>query len=229
SIKPDTTITELAGMCYTSDSSLSRLALKLGYKNFNAFKQDILGMKNEFDDLFIDNNFFNHMSGTTYMNIVCDSIKNIDHEKLVKDIDYLCQLIMLSDNIYFFATHIPGDMTKIIQRATLAAGKYVTFYTDREMQLALAKTTKRDDLCIFISLEGTLVSEKKITLPIVASGSRMVLITQIADMKFSSYFDYVISLGERNKDFTGKFKLLYFIDCFIYQFFHYSNQLKKIP
>lgn len=226
-IKPNITISELATLCYTSDSSLSRLAIKLGYQNFNELKQDILNMNDEFNDLLIDNSFLNTMSGSTYAENIFSAIKSINHINLIKDIDYLCQQILAAKNVYFFATHIPGDMTKMIQRALIASGKYVEFYSDREMQFSLAKTTQSNDLCIFISLEGTLVSEKNITIPIVSSGASTVLITQIADMKFSSYFDYIISLGERNKDFTGKFKLLYFIDCFINRLFYHTKQQSK--
>lgn len=222
-IKPNTTISELAEMCYTSDSSLSRLAVKLGYKNFHGLKQDILNTSDELEELLIDNSFLNTMDYSSYTNSILWALRGMNHEKLVRDIDILCDLILQTTNIYFFATHIPADLSKMMQRIIIATGKYVTFFTDKEMQIALVDTVTCHDLCIFISLEGTLISEKNITIPVVSSQAKTVLITQNKNMKFASYFDTVISLGEHNEDFTGKFKLLYFMDCFMNRFFHHSK------
>lgn len=218
-VSDNITINELSTICYTSAASLSRFANRLGYKHFNDMKQDYLGIKNEFNDLQIDNAFLNTHMLDSYSKIIAKSIRSIDEFELKNHIDVLCKLIFEYKNVYLFATHIPGEIASIIQRAVLSSGKYIQYISDKHQQIQVAQTFNDNDLCILISMEGTLIMEKDITIPILSSNARSILITHNSNMKFSSAFDYVIPIGNHDPDFTAKYKLLLFADFFINRYF----------
>lgn len=107
-----------------------------------------------------------------------------------------------------------------MQRAILTTGKFIEFYPRKEHQMEVAKQIRRDDLCIFLSLEGTLLMEKAITIPAIISLAKNVLITQNVHIKFSEQFTQVIGLGGHDSESIGKYKLLFFIDCLLNRYYH---------
>lgn len=129
-------------------------------------------------------------------------------------------MIFNANRVFIFATHIPGDLANILQRALLTSGKYVEFYTRKEHQIEIVKQVQKDDLCIFISLEGTLLMEKAITIPAIISLAKNVLITQNSQIKFSQQFSDIIVLGNHDEESLGKYKLLFFIDSLINCYYH---------
>lgn len=70
------------------------------------------------------------------------------------------------------------------------------------------------DLALFVSLEGSHVAKREITLPITNSGATTVLLTQNPEMKLNSFFNHIISIGDHNIERSGKYKLLLFIEYF---------------
>lgn len=129
-------------------------------------------------------------------------------------------MIYEAQRVFIFATHIPGDLASILQRALLTASKNVEFYPQKEHQMELVKQIRPNDLCIFISLEGTLLMEKAITIPAIISLANIVLITQNSQIKFSQQFSNTIVLGSYDDESLGKYKLLFFIDCLINRYYN---------
>ena len=72
----------------------------------------------------------------------------------------------------------------------------------------------KDDLALFVSLEGSHISQREMTLSITDTGATSVLITQNPDMKLNSVFDHILSLGDHDIERSGKYKLLMFIEYF---------------
>lgn len=222
----DVTISELAKACYTSVSSISRFATNLGYSNFNEMKADYIGIKDEYDDLQVDNSYLSNHTLNEYKNRIIQAMELIDDRELQAYVTKLCEVIYAYDNVYLFATHIPSNIVSIMHRAILSTGKYIEFVQDKHQQAAVAKTAGKEDLFIMVSLDGMLVMAKEITIPILMSQAKRVLVTQNAKVKFAEKFDLVIPLGEVTKSFTAKYKLLLFVDFFINTYFTYVNKQK---
>ncbi len=219
-IKKKTSLQDIAEMCYTSPSSMSRFSQQLGYPSFNDFKEDCLGIEEEQNEQIIDSAAFRQIDMLSFIDKIKNSIDTIDDKKLMEQIDLLCDYIHQAERIIIFATHIPGDLANIFQRAILTTGKNIEFYPRKEHQIEVVKEIRQNDLCIFISLEGTLLMEKAITIPAIISLAKNVLITQNAQAKFSQQFTDVITLGEHDDESVGKYKLLFFIDCLINHYYH---------
>ncbi|WP_294578818.1 hypothetical protein [uncultured Thomasclavelia sp.] len=54
-------------------------------------------------------------------------------------------MIFNANRVFIFATHIPGDLANILQRALLTSGKYVEFYPRKEHQIEIVKQVHKDD------------------------------------------------------------------------------------
>lgn len=220
-IQHKNSLSELSELCYTSQSSISRFAHKLGYTNFSEFKLDIINTQEELNEMIIDTNAHHQFHIQNFSLEICQSLQSINQLQLTEDIEILCQYIHNAHRIFIFATHIPGDMANIMQRAFLTTGKFVEFYPQKEHQIKIAKHISKNDLCIFISLEGMLLMEKSITIPAIISLCKNVLITQNPQIKFANQFSQVISLGEHDNENIGKYKLLFFIDLLLNAYYHH--------
>ncbi len=208
-----TNLQNFADICYTSPASISRFSQRTGYLTFNDFKADCLGVKDELDEMIIDTHALQTLEFKNFYDEISNGLSTIDEDQLNKQIDQLCHMINQASRIFIFATHIPGDIACMLQRALLTTGKYVEFFPRKEHQMEIVKEIRSNDLCIFISLEGTLLMEKGITVPAIVSLAKNVLITQNIHVKFSESFSLVVGLGEHNNEITGKYKLLFFVDC----------------
>ena len=220
SITHKTSRQDFANICYTSQSSISRFAQKIGYSSFNAFKSDCLNVQEELQELAIDNAAFQDIDFNKYTSDISHCLLQMQNDFPLSELDQICDFIHDAKRILIFATHIPGDLGNILQRGLLTTGKFVEFYPRKEHQMKIAKEIQKDDLCIFISLEGTLLMEKTITIPAIMSSSTSILITQNIHTKFSQHFTKVIGLGKHDHETIGKYKLLFFIDCLLHQYYH---------
>lgn len=218
-INKKTNLQDLADLCYTSPASISRFSQKIGYLTFNNFKEDCIGVKDELNEMIIDSHALQTLDFNNLSADISSGLSTIDVSQLNAQIDQLCDMINKTSRIFIFATHIPGDIACMLQRALLTTGKYVEFFPRKEHQMEIVKEVCSNDLCIFISLEGTLLMEKSITVPAIISLAKNVLITQNIHNKFTESFSLIIGLGEHDAEIIGKYKLLFFVDCLINRYY----------
>lgn len=219
-IKKKTSLQDIADLCYTSQSSISRFSQRLGYANFNDFKSDCLGIQEELHEMIIDNRAMSIIDFDGYVQTITYSLLKTRNKPIFQQISQLCDYIYEAKRVFIFATHIPGDIACILQRGLLTSGKFVEFYPSKEHQIEVVKQVSSDDLCLFISMEGTLLMEKAITIPAIISLAKNVLITQNVHNKFAEQFTQIIGLGEHDGESLGKYKLLLFIDCVLNCYYH---------
>lgn len=219
-IKKRTSLQEFADICFTSQSSISRFSQRLGYANFNDFKADCIGIQEEENEMIIDTRSIRKVDYSEYAKALSEALVEMQNYPIDQEIETLCQYIYSAKRVFVFATHIPGDLACILQRAILTTGKFIEFYPRKEHQIEIVKQVRQDDLCIFLSLEGTLLMEKAITIPAIISLAKNVLITQNVHVKFSEQFTQVIGLGKHDNESIGKYKLLFFIDCLLNCYYH---------
>lgn len=223
-IDKEMTISQMAEMCYTSVSSISRFATNLGYENFNHMKNDYVGILDEYTDLRVDNSFFKRESFDGVKAKIIAGLESIELHEVESDAEYLSKEIMSHDSVIIIATHIPNNIMSILHRALIAQGKYVKFVVDKHQQILATRNAKAGDLFIVASLEGTLTMDRDITLPLLTSEAKRIIITQNESIKFAAEFDRIILIGKASGDFVGKYKLMFFVDYLInYLYYKMDN------
>lgn len=219
-IEKEITITQMAEMCFTSVSSISRFANNLGYENFNEMKNDYIGIKDEYTDLRVDNSYFKRESTQTVKSKILYGLESMHLKDLDNAAKYIAEEVSKHDSITLLSTHIPNNIMSIFHRAMLAQGKYINFIVDKHQQVFAAKHAKEGELFIVVSLEDTFAMNREITLPLVTSKAKKILVTQNEHMKFAQEFDKVIQLGDASEDYVGKYKLMFFVDYLIHYFYN---------
>jgi len=216
------TISQIAEDCHISTASVTRFAQSIGYNGFSNLKQDFKTIKYERDELKLDfkakqkeNDPSNETTAlqNEFQEVVQDFktfSQAIDFDRIEK----LCDLIHGANDIYIIATLIPENLSHILQTTLLNAGKFAYSFPSIKQQYAIADKITSNDLALFVSLEGSHIMQREMTLSITNTGATSVLLTQNPGMKLSAVFDHIISLGEHDIERSGKYKLLMFIEYF---------------
>lgn len=218
-IDGNTPISVVAELCNTSCSSISRFINKLGFSGFSEFKESFVRLNTERIELKISN-----CSDLNAIKSLSESI-TLSMEDLVSTFDLhimndLVDAVHDAKRIVIFTTRITGNLSLILQHALLTTGKFVMLYPQTHDQVHVAHNLTEGDLAIFISMEGTLLMNKAVTIPVISSNIKTVLITQSKKQKFSEHFDLIISLGNHEASRVAKYKLLFYIDIFINRYYN---------
>lgn len=215
--KRSITITDIAKACHLSEASVTRFAKKLGYEGFSEFKKDYFLMQLEENELELDllvkkEKQPSHDLLLNELQTVSDEFHYFIEHFDFKQLEKISNKIQESQRIYLFSTLIPGNITMILQTFLLSCGKEAVYPVDSRKQHEIIPQLKADDLVMIVSLEGSLVMQKDLTLSIINSKADNLLVTQNPHMKLSSLFDTVVSLGTHDLERTGKYKLLAFME-----------------
>lgn len=216
-------ISKVAEDCHISKASVTRFAQSIGYKGFSNLKRDFEIIKYERDELKLD--FRAKSTSTVASNSTIELQKEFaqvakDFHKYSQQIDFeaieiLCNLIYNANEVYIISTLIPENLSQILQTTLLNSGKMTHSFPSINQQFNnIPKMISKDDLALFVSLEGSHVSQREMTLSITNTGATSALVTQNPEMKLNSVFDYIISLGNHDIERSGKYKLLMFIEYF---------------
>ncbi|MGX6978228.1 MurR/RpiR family transcriptional regulator [Vagococcus elongatus] len=219
------TLRHIAEECYTSKSSVHRFIKKLGYASFSEFQMSYYNIPTTRREAKIDaqivakgnnsndNEFIRHR-----FDLILNDLNAYREEINLAQIEYVADLIHQYKHVHIYSTMIPGNLAEILQFQLLAAEKHIEYFPLLGDQIKMAETLDKDSLAIFISLEGSYISNKELTLKIIASDAYRLLITQNPNMKFSNLFDKVVPLGSHHHELSGKYKLLIFIEFLIHKY-----------
>lgn len=224
---------KISEACHTSIASITRFAQELGYTGFSDFKKDFDLLRFEKQEMQIDLKVFNknkNRSKTNSTDLLRDEMRevaavftNYIEEIDLKMIEQLADLIHKADKVIIYSILIPGNLSLILQNMLLTAGKYVEYFPNTEHQFKSTETLNKNDLSLFISLEGSHIMNKELTLSVTESEAINVLITHNPEMKLGSLFDYIFPLGNHDIERSGKYKLLALIELLSHYYF------KKYP
>lgn len=222
-------INKISEDCHISTASVTRFSQNLGYQGFTELKKDYDLLKSEKHEMEIDffktdkANYLSHSkeetSLTSEFHLVANEIEKFIDNFDIELIEKLSQLIYESNKIGLYATSIPGNISLILQNTLLTVGKFIECYPTTLQQFESAKQLTKNDLAIFISLEGSHVMNRDLTLAVTDSEATSVLITHNPEMKLGSLFDYIIPLGDHGITRSGKYKLLIFIEYLTHFYF----------
>jgi len=215
-------ITQVAADCHISKASVTRFAQSLGYDGFSDLKRDFEIIQYERDELKLDfraksrSNKSNNLTAELQNEFtqVVEDFQNFSQQIDFKSIENLCDLIYEANDVYIISTLIPEKLSQILQTTLLNSGKLAHAFPSTNQQYNIPNMISKDDLALFISLEGSHISQREITLSITNTGATSALITQNPEMKLNSVFDHIISLVNHDIERSGKYKMLMFIEYF---------------
>lgn len=234
--RDDLTISTISTECHISKASVTRFSQSLGYQGFSDLKNAYELIELGKDEMKIDLIALNKNTEknplikkrTNSLQKEFDQVgKDIDQfnqEIDLEQIEKLCDLIHEVDEVHIYATLIPGSLGNTLQNMLLNAGKFATCYPTTHQQYEDSQRLKENDVALFISLEGSHVMTRELTMSIINSKATTVLITQNPEMKLGSLFDQIIQLGDHNLERSGKYKLLIFIEYLTHFYFNKYGQ-----
>ena len=220
--KDNLSISQIAEDCHISKASVTRFAQSLGYEGFGELKRDYDTIQYEREELQLDLRVKSRANKTTNLTAELQSeFVQVakDFQKFSEQIDFdaiehLCDLIYNAKDVYIISTLIPEKIGQILQSTLLNSGKIAHSFPSINQQFAIPNMITKDDIALFISLEGSHVSQREMTLSITNAAATSVLITQNPEMKLSYLFNDIISLGDHDIERSGKYKLLMFVEYF---------------
>lgn len=224
--KDDFSLSTIADEGHISKASITRFSKNLGYAGFHDLKKDYDLTKIERKEMQIDLIATKNTQQAKKQNEIEKEFESVINDLNdyrinlnTEMIDQLCEFIYKADKVHLYATLVPGNLAEILQHMLLSAGKFVEYYPQATSQLEASKNLKENDLAVFISLEGSYVMQKDLTLTITGSGAKSVLITQNPEMKLASIFDEIIPLGLHGIERSGKYKLMMLIELLGHRYF----------
>ncbi|WP_027108844.1 MurR/RpiR family transcriptional regulator [Lacticigenium naphthae] len=221
----DLTINKIATECHISKASVTRFTHNLGFDGFSGFKKSYMETFIEREEMKIDlkasqtDSYTNPQAFKKDLEKVTEDLGDFIQKISLEKLDGICNQIHSAKRVHIYATFIPGTMAEILQHMLLTNGKLVEYYPQLSNQLIASRSLDKNDLAIFISLEGSYVMQKDLTLAITSSKATSLLITQNPEMKMASLFDEIVQLGNHDKEQSGKYKLLMFIEILMHRYY----------
>ncbi len=216
------TLKKICDDCGVSGASITRFSKDLGYNGFLELKNEIVNIELEVEEMRIDlevpRRYFNENNHSEhfgkFINRLSRSIGSLESCETFS-YNYLAKLSKMmfeSERIIIFATQIPATIMLNFQHALLTFGKTCRYYPMHKDQLLQSADLNKNDLAIFVSLSGSYVSQKDITINVMNSDAKTFIITQNDHIKMSQGFDSIIQLGLSEDEIIGKYKLMIFIE-----------------
>ena len=162
---PNMTLLELASETYSSKSNILRLLKKLGFTGFTDFKYFLLAEETN----KVEQNYFN---------LILKKMESIDTNYIS---DKFNEMVLLSDNIYIFATGREQEIqAQNLENYLLKAGfisAVVLLNVNSELTNVVISSLKKDDLIIIFSSKGDNDSIKLFFEPFTKENSNIITFT----------------------------------------------------
>ncbi|MCI6024114.1 MAG: MurR/RpiR family transcriptional regulator [Oscillospiraceae bacterium] len=205
----------IASACYASIATVSRFVRSLGYDGFAQLKQITVHYRHSVNASTSD--YLEELPYTigdreaveSYTENIADSLMRFQKDIPIDQLDHICQLIHDSDNVALYGFFQPGLLAKQLQFLFLSIGRYTESYDLVEDHEERARTMKKGDLAIFLSVDGNYVYGHggAVVRMLRERGATLVLFTQNHDAAIREMFDEVLLLGTQDTKRAGYYKL----------------------
>lgn len=218
------TISDMAKLCFVSDSTLSRFVNKLGFKSYHEFRQSFKAhyfFENDYPAFFEDDTAFDYSTSVNNLGIaIARDIQNT--LKLFNDdllIDVVRQIHNASSTT-FYGLNIHQHIAIDFQTRLLKLGKPSFAFNSIEQQYLHAKTSGSNDLAIFISVHGRSVLLRKDILEVLKSnGTHIIVMSQDVLAITKIYVDQIIKLSGSKDIDTGRFVLMAVLEAILLKYY----------
>lgn len=217
---PNSSIVQVADLCYASTATISRLCRRLNYPSFNAFKQDIALTLADFDSgekMHYPGEVMGELSKQSvtqlkeeYFQEIIKSLKYTYAHIRAQDIQEVVELIDQSSRVIFLGFNFTQMVSNQFQGTLAHDHKKVLGYTNEASQIELLKETQADDLIILTTITGNYFYRKpEATALIVKSPAKKVFITQeTKHPSLQAATKYLHISSDENVSYIGKYSVL---------------------
>ncbi len=225
---PSLGIEDMAELCFVSTSTLSRFCRKLGYKNFNSFKDTFdtsYGFEIDYEPNYINSNKSLNELIDIHNEENIHSLTNIHENIDINTLKNLCVLIHDNKQVSFLG-HTNYEFLAMYLQTRLGLFKKIVYtHLDVYEQSTVVKNMTDDDLAIIISPRGENVIRNLIK-PLYKQGVKTVLITQNPHPSFKDKFNLFINIGGTSRNNLGMMSMLYYIDLIVLTYYSlYKDEL----
>lgn len=205
---------QMADACYVSPASLSRFCRFVGFSDFAELKEAIDGAGYRMTDDYT-RSFYNELmsdkSGAIelYRSAVIDVLSGALTAEDQQVVDEVIGELESANRIAFFSHHFLWYIGRYFQGKMLPLGRYVEMHYSYEHQEEMASVLGAGDLAIICSMNGSFFSHyRELVGKVIASGAKVVVLTQNRFAMDLNRADYVLFCGSSNANDVGKYAAL---------------------
>jgi DNA-binding MurR/RpiR family transcriptional regulator len=213
-------IREVADLCYVSQASVSRFCRFLGFENFKEFKWYLdkeFSIKDDYSKQFyaiLCND--EQMAMSTYRDEMIENIYTTISPENMEVMHDVVEVMKQTDHIAYFSHHFLWDIGRFFQSKMIMMGKFVELYMNFDAQLVSAQELTKDSLAIICTVGGSYITRyHMIWDAIVASGCKVLVITQNLSNAYLNNADYILRCGLSNRDDVGKYSAMMMTDYMV--------------
>lgn len=213
-------ISQVADLCYVSQSAISRFCRFFGFENFKEFKSCLdaeFTVKNDYSKQFyalLANNEERAMA--LYRDELIANIYSTISPENIEAMPDIIREMHDAKKVAYFSHHFLWDIGRFFQSKMMMMDKYVEQYLDYDAQLQCANELKQGDFAIICSVGGSYITRYgAIWNAIVSSGCKVLVITQNMSNAYLNSVDYVLRCGQTNRDDVGKYAALMITDYMV--------------
>lgn len=235
---PQSTITEVADMCYVSTATISRLCRKLNYESFAEFKNDVT-MNLSFFNKDVERLYFDHqlperkdinegkeIFRNHFQNVIHnlqDTYDSICYEDLMFIVDKLHE----AQHICFAGNFFTQSVSMQLQIELSYLGKDCVAMYPLEQQREIVKSLGKEDLIIVTSIAGGYFKDHPDAMrEITRTSAYVIAITQLEEFPYSDKVDMTLRVGNNHHSLIGKFSITYIFEV-LEALYHLKYGTKK--
>ncbi len=220
---PDMNISALADSCFTSPAAVTRFCRRIGYKNFQEFKDfakiSVMDESPAFQSVQELEN--PEQTGEVLQKVLYEKIvgwlKASENIIDVEKVQGIMECIHHANKVSFYGTQLSQAMAQDFQFRLVRLGKFVSAYSDVQEQKADMDDLDENSVAIVASPSGRFIlGNEELMTKLTKTKAKIILITHNQDAALLEKADIVYYLNGDSHDKTGfsseRFSLMYFFD-----------------
>lgn len=206
-------LSQIADLCYTSKSSISRFCRFMGMRSFKDFQiwleQDFT-MRTDYSRQFytmLHNN--QEMAIGSYRDSLIGNIYATITPENAEIIPDIVRELHDCGKAAYFSHHFLWDIGHYFQSKMMMMDRYVELFMDYDTQLECARSLTEKDFAIICSVGGSYLTRYAgICQAILSSGCKVLVITQNLASPYLNTADFILQCGTTNRNDIGKYAAL---------------------
>lgn len=181
---PNYNITELSKHCFVSQATVSRFIKKMGYIDYNTFKEECINYIEKVTSA-TDKNY-------TDINLLSDNLKLLYKQINSSSINEVASIINSYDKVYISGLNYCYLMAQYFQMECYPFGKFIKVIEDNEEIMNI----DNDSLLLILTTSGTFFSANRIIKEYLrdCKGKKVLISIQNLDFKVKKLFDKNLTL-----------------------------------
>lgn len=234
---PDMNISALADSCFTSPAAVTRFCRRIGYKNFQEFKDyakiSVMDTAPAFQPGQKKEN--SEQIGELLQKVLYEKIvgwlKASENVIDVQKVQEIMECIHRANKVSFYGTQLSQAIAQDFQFRLVRLGKFVSAYSDVQEQKVDMADLDEYSVAVVVSPSGRFIAgNEELMRQLLESRAKVILITHNRDANLLNKASIVYYLNGDSHDKTGfsseRFSLMYFFDFAIayYQELFYNKE-----